>query len=263
MNNNRIAVLTTAIIVFLAVGLGGCVVQETSSRGPVEEINQQKVLANHLDLGFRYIQRNNREKARQHLSKALEINPKSSEAYTGYALIYKQEDEQALAEKSFQKALRADGQDTRARFYYSAFLVENQQFEKAHKHLLKVVADVDYPNRALALVSLGQVESKLGNTRAARQAFEKSLRLNANYALTYLEIADMEYLEGNYSLSASYLAQYRKRVRQLPPRGLWLGVRLEHRLNNRDGEASYGLQLEKMFPNSKENLAYQEWRKQR
>ena len=76
-------------------------------------------------------------------------------------------------------------------------------------------------------------------------------------------MADVEYVDGNYSLAANYLANYRQRVRQLPPRGLWLGVRLEHRLNNRDGEASYGLQLEKMFPDSKENLAYQQWRKNR
>lgn len=261
MRTSRVILLVA--LAMSAAALSGCVVQETTPRGPVEEVNQQRVLASHLDLAFRYIQRKNREKARQHLSRALEIDPGSSEAHTGYALVYKQEGELELAEKSFRQAIRANDSDTRAHFYYSVFLIEKQRLEEARRELLKVTADVDFANRALAFASLGQVESKLGNIPAARQAFERSLRLNANYAQIYLEMAEIEYLESNYQLAANYLARYRQFVRQLPARGLWLGVRLEHRLNNRDGEASYGLQLEKMFPDSKENLAYQQWRKRR
>ena len=181
MKTETAAPWAKALVLLCAVALTGCVVQETTPRGPVEAINQQKVLANHLELGFRYIQHNDRDKARQHLSKALKVDPKSSEAHTGYALIYKQEGELELAEKSFNKAIKGNAGDTRARFYYSVFLMEQQRFKQAREQLSKVVADVDYANRALAFVSLGQVESKLGNGPAARRAFEKSLRLNANY----------------------------------------------------------------------------------
>ena len=79
-------------------------------------------------------------------------------------------------------------------------------------------------------------------------------------AVAYLEIADLEYLDGQYERSFNYLSNYRRLVRRPNARSLWLGVRIEHRRNNKDAQDSYGLALEKMFPDSKENRPYQQWR---
>ncbi|MDM3870127.1 type IV pilus biogenesis/stability protein PilW [Porticoccus sp. W117] len=247
----------------LLLAMSGCVTEEITSRGPVEEIDKQKVLVKQIDLGFRYIGRNNLEKARFHLSKALNIDPKSARANTGFALIYNKEGESELADKHFRRALSGSGKNTQARFYYAVFLLEKQRIDEARAQLAKVTKDVDFNNRALAFLSLGQVETKLGNAQAARAAFDKALRLNGNMALAYLEIAELEYTDGNYQNSFNYLSNYRRLVPRPNARSLWLGVRVEHRRNNRDAEDSYGLALEKMFPGSKENLAYQQWRKRR
>ncbi|MGS2724596.1 type IV pilus biogenesis/stability protein PilW [Porticoccus sp. GXU_MW_L64] len=247
----------------LLLALSGCVTEEVTSRGPVEDIDEQKVLAKQIDLGFRYIGRNNLEKARFHLSKALKIDPKSARANTGYALIYNREGEDELADRHFRKALSGSGKNTQTRFYYAVFLLEKQRIKDARNQLVKVTQDVDFNNRALAFLSLGQMETKLGDAGAARAAFDKALRLNGNMAVAYLEIAELEYTDGNYQDSFNYLSNYRRLVRRPNARSLWLGVRVEHRRNNRNGEHSYGLALEKMFPDSKENLAYQQWRKRR
>ena len=226
-------------------------------------MNQQKLLEKKIELGFKYLNRKEIEAARKHFGGALEIDHLSSQANTGFALIYENEGEYKLAEKYFHKALQGDSKDTKARFYYAIYLVEHQRFEDARKQLLTVTEDVDYNNRALAFISLGQIENKLGNIDAARTAFEKVLLLNRNMAQVHLEIADLEYLASNYQQAVGYLANYTRLSRRKTARSLWLGVRLEHRMNNRDGEASYGLALEKMYPDSKENLAYQQWRKNR
>ena len=42
-------------------------------------------------------------------------------------------------------------------------------------------------------------------------------------------------------------------------RSLWLGLRIEHRFGNRDGVASKGLALEKLYPYSSETLEYKQW----
>ena len=250
------------LAVLLAV-MSGCVVQETTPRGPVEAVDQKKLLEQHIDLGFRYIGRKNLEKARFHLNKALKLNANSSEANTGFALVYNLEGEYALTDQYFLRALKPSGKHTRTRFYYAAFLNEQMRYSDARRQLLKVTSDVDFKNRSLAFFTLGQVELKLGNQAASRAAFEKSLRLNGNFAQAYLEVADLEYIDGNYQNSFNYLSNYRRLVRSPSAKSLWLGVRLEHHRNNRDGEDSYGLALEKMFPDSKENRAYQQWRKNR
>ncbi|UTW45386.1 type IV pilus biogenesis/stability protein PilW [bacterium SCSIO 12696] len=248
------------LVLCALVAISGCVVEESTSRGPVEAVDQKKVVEKQIDLGFRYIGRNNLEKARFHLGKALAIDPNSAQANTGYALIYHREGETDLAETHFRKALKGGGNNTRARFYYAVFLVEQQRYPDAERQLLKVTEDVNFNNRALAFVSLGQVQLKQDNGGSARGAFEKAVRLNGNMAQAYLELADLDYLDGHYDSSAFYLGNYRRLVPRLNARSLWLGVRVEHRRNNRDAEDSYGLALEKMFPNSKENRAYQQWR---
>ncbi|MCV6604460.1 MAG: type IV pilus biogenesis/stability protein PilW, partial [Porticoccaceae bacterium] len=80
-------------------------------------------------------------------------------------------------------------------------------------------------------------------------------------ALAYLEIAELEYIDGNFENSINYLSNYRRLVRRPNARSLWLGVRVAYKRDNGDAMSSYGLALEKMFPESRENLAYQQWRK--
>jgi type IV pilus assembly protein PilF len=36
------------------------------------------------------------------------------------------------------------------------------------------------------------------------------------------------------------------------PESLWLGVKIERQLGNKDNEASYAIQLRKLFPNARE-----------
>lgn len=251
------------ITLSLLMAMTGCVLQESTARGPIEKVDQQKVLEKHIELGFKYFGRNDINNARKHLAKALDIDPQSSQANTGFALVYDKEGETELADQYFRRGLKGDSGDTQSRFYYAVYLMDNERFSDARKHLLVVTGNVDYSNRILAFAGLGQVELKLGDMTAARQAFEKALRLNSSYPQPHLELANLEYLDGNYDLSSNYLDSYTRLSRRKTARSLWLGVRLAHRRKNRDLEASCGLALEKMYPDSKENIAYQQWRKKR
>ena len=249
-----------AVSAALAVAISGCMVQETGQYGPIKPVDQQKVLANHIDLAFRYIGSNNRELARKHLEKARELDARQSSIYTAYALIYEAEGEEALAEENFRQAIRYNPADTQAQFYYAVFLSSRNRPREARTQFIKVTENVDYANRALAFLSLGRTELQLGNAKDARAAFERALRLNQNFAPAYLELANIEHAAGNFVMARRYLEQHNQ-LSQPSPRSLWLGVRLEHQARNRDAEASYGLALKNLFPNSKENLAYQEWLK--
>lgn len=252
--------LRIAVSVALAIALCGCTVQQTGKRGSIKQVDQQKVLANHIDLAFRYISNGNRDLARNHLEKARELDASRSGIYTAYALIYEAEGEEALAEENFRQAIRYDANDTRSKFYYGVFLLSHNRPQEARTQFKQVTENVDYANRALALLSLGRTELQLGNTADARVAFEKALRINQRFAPVYLELADMEYVAGNVAAAKRYLGQYHQLARS-SAHSLWLGVRLEHHFRNKDAEASYGLALKNLYPNSKENLAYQEWLK--
>jgi type IV pilus assembly protein PilF len=67
-------------------------------------------------------------------------------------------------------------------------------------------------------------------------------------------MADLSYARRDYSEAKNYLG----RLTQAAPANaetLWLGVRVERRLGDRNSEASYALQLRNRFPDSREARA--------
>ncbi|WIO75249.1 type IV pilus biogenesis/stability protein PilW [Porticoccaceae bacterium LTM1] len=250
-----------AVLVMTVLLLCGCMVTESSNYP--KPVDEDKMLTTHINLGLRYVSRGNREMARHHLDKALAIDSRSSGALTGYALVYEQEGEHELAEDNFKRAMSADPSDTRARFYYAVYLNTRDRFVEARKHFIQVTEDVGYPHRALAFASLGQVEAEMGNSDAARQALERALRINPKLPQVYMELAELEYQAGNFKTANTNLKYFSQFSKGPSPRSLWLGIRLEREFNNKDAEASYGLALKNMFPESDENQAYQEWLKTR
>lgn len=250
-----------AILVVTVLLLCSCMVTESSNYP--KPVDENKMLATHINLGLRYISHGNREMARDHLDKALAIDSRSSGALMGYALVYEQEGEHELAEDNFKKAMSANPSDTRARFYYAVYLNSLDRFAEARRYFIKVTEDVSYPHRAMAFASLGHVEAEMGDSNAARQALERALRINPKLPQVYIELAELEYQAGNYKTAQTNLKYFNQFSNRPTPRSLWLGIRLEREFNNKDAEASYGLALKNMFPESDENRAYQEWLKSR
>lgn len=228
-------------------------VARSESKDPKSE-----ALDNYLRLGLGYLRRDQRQKARFNLRKALDLNPHSAEAHNGIALLYQLEQEVALAEQHFKDALRYRPDFTGAKNNYGIFLVQQQRLEEAHQIFLDAAKDIDYAKRGQIFLSLGMVAKELGRVDAARAAWEKALRLQPRLSSPYLELAEVYYSDGDYPTAMAYLKRY-DALTEPSARGLWLAVRLERAFGNRDGEASKALALRKLFPHSRETLEYQAW----
>lgn len=234
----------------------GCV--STTSR-PQPAVNEQKVLDSRLQLAVNYIQANNYVAAREHLNKALEIDRRSPEVHVLFAQIYWQEREFEIAEQYFNKALAYDSGFTRGRNNYGSFLMSRNRAPEACDQFRKGAEDLNYPRRSELFFKIGLCELMQARRDEARDAFLKTLALNGSFAPASLELADMAYADKNYSQAKQYLSHYDKYRRGPTARGLWLGVRLEHWFGNLDGRDSKGMALRNLFPDSEENLQYQQW----
>jgi type IV pilus assembly protein PilF len=81
-----------------------------------------------------------------------------------------------------------------------------------------------------------------------------ALKLRPNQAQALYQMAEITYARRDYGAAKNYL----NRLTTVAPASaevLWLGVRVERRLGDRNSEASYALQLRNKFPNSKEAQA--------
>ena len=238
----------------LSVWLSGCVTTGLPQR---KEVDLDKALQTHVQLGLRYLQSGvNREAARYHFNKALEFGKRNPQAHHGLALLYQADGELDVAESHFEKALRYGEDFSMARTNYGVFLYQQERYREALEQFEYASKDLTYNRRSYALTNLGRAALRLGELETAEAAFTRALALDDDLPQALLDLAELKFDAGNYTESKHFLDRFSARNRQVP-QSLWLGIRIEKIFGNRDKERSYALALKNLFPYSAEALKYQ------
>lgn len=174
----------------------GCV--SSADRTPV---NREEVVSRAVELGIAYLKQGDTLRAKENMLKALEIDPKSSEAHASLALVFQQEQEWALAEQHFRKAINLDSQFSAARNNYGAFLFAQGRAREAVEQLEAAVSDQFYGNRAQAFENLGVARLSLQDVAGASQAFERSLSLNPRQNRSMVERGLLHFEANEFELA--------------------------------------------------------------
>ena len=266
MNKNKQKSLKSPILywalgcIFSTLLTTGCVTTNTGS-SQKSKVDTEKVMENRLQLALGYMGKGDHERAREHLNKATEVNNRSPELHDVWALLYQREMELEAAESHYKKALSYDPKFTRGRNNYGLFLMRLNRIEEAHQQFVIGSEDLGYPKRAELLYKVGLTALKLDRVQEAEDAFTKAAVLSPQMSVAYLELAEIAYKRGDNSRSKQLLDKYNMTKSNTSPRGLWLGIRLENSFGNQNAEASQGMALRNLYPNSQENLEYQSWLK--
>ncbi|MFV8818114.1 type IV pilus biogenesis/stability protein PilW [Haliea sp. E17] len=245
----------TVFLVFLGLLLAGCVT--TTEGGFTDKADPTEALELRVELARKYIGEGNWDNAKRNLQMAYDMNPDNAEVHEAFALVYQSTGEFELAEKSYKDAIRLDRNFSRARNNYAAFLYSQERYAEAEEQLEYVVKDTLYKARPQAFVNLGLCREQLFDRPGAEEAFQRALTMDRGNPIALLELAQLRYDAGDYATSGRYYGTYRTAVRQQSARGLWLGVRLARATDDPDAEASYGLALSNLYPDSAEYAAYQ------
>jgi type IV pilus assembly protein PilF len=94
----------------------------------------------------------------------------------------------------------------------------------------------------------------VGDAAGAAEFFQLALKVRPDQPQALYQMADLAYGRGDYGEARSYLGRLTK-VALPNAETLWLGVRVERRLGDRNSEASYAQRLRKQFPDSREARA--------
>lgn len=247
-----------ALWVLATLLMAGCTTTTTLKK---HSVDMDKVVQNRLQLALGYMSKGDHERARDNLNKAMEVNSHSPELHDVWALLFQREMEYKEAEAHYKKALSYDPEFTRGRNNYGLFLMRLNRYEEAYQQFSLGTADLGYPKRAELFYKTGVAALKLDKLPEAESAFTRAAVLNPKLSFAYLELAELSFKKKDYQRAMQLLNKYNDTKNGPSPRGLWLGVRLEHNIGNQDAEASQGLALRNMFPNSRENQEYQSWLK--
>jgi type IV pilus assembly protein PilF len=233
--------------------IAGCV---TETNDPLaQNRDPSKAAKTYVEAGTLYMQQRQMDNAARTLKRAEALAPNDPGVNNALALFYSIEGEDEQVERYFKKALSIDPEFSQARNNYAAYLFQKQRYDKAVEHLERVVKDYRYQRRYTAYENLGICYLKLGDKDGAKEAFGRALQLNPNMPNSLIEMGVLSMDEGNNLLAAKYLKKYES-ISQPSPKQLWLGIRLQRILGDKNKLSSYELALKNLFPGSDEYQAY-------
>lgn len=208
----------------------------------------------HTELAALYYTRGNYGVALQESMIAIESDANYGPAYNVLGLVHAQLREDAAAEKSFQRALAINPNDSQANNNYGSFLCSRGRERESIAYFLAAVKNPLYQEPQSAFTNAGICSRKLGNDKDAEDYLLKALQLQPGQPRALQALAELYYQRGDYPATRQLVGRYLE-VAPASPEVLWLGVQSARRLGDRNAEASFGFQLRRSFPDSKEALA--------
>jgi type IV pilus assembly protein PilF len=95
---------------------------------------------------------------------------------------------------------------------------------------------------------------KNGQPAEAEASFQRSLEINPSNPLASYNLGLLLFQRGEFARSQQFVRRLNN-SESASAESLWLGVKVERRLDNREAMAQLGTQLRKRFPQSREASA--------
>ncbi len=240
-------------VILVALGLAGCASQSGSSGQQITTRSQASAKV-HTELAASYYERVQLGVAMEELGKALRAEPDYAPAFNVRGLVNMALHEDRQAEEDFQHSLQLDDSDSGTHNNYGWFLCQRGKERDSIKHFMQALKNPLYSTPERSYVNAGVCSKKGGNARDAEEFLQKALKLQPNMPEALFGLADMNFANGDYAGAKSYFMRFEQTSEPsaLTAENLWLAVRIERKLRDKNSEESYALQLRKRFPDSRE-----------
>ena len=188
------------------------------------------------------------------IKQAIQINPALADAYSVRALIYMDMQEAQLAEESFQRAMKLAPGNPDFANNYGWFLCENGRAAESLAYFESALKNRSYTSPAKAFNNAGVCSLRLKDAVTAERYFNQAFQADPGNPDANLNLAGLYYGRGDYQRARFYVGRL-MRVDQPNAAALWMAIRVERKLGDRDAESSLSNQLRRRFPDSREYAA--------
>ena len=249
-----------AMALLLAGGLVACAAGGSSASATPETFTEsdepetRKRATNRLKLAVLYFQDAKYNFALDEIKQAILTDPNWFEPYGMRGLIQMQTGEFPQAEASFQKALAINPNASDLKHNYGYLLCKMKRPEQAMKLFGAALADPAYTQRAKTWAEQGRCQLTNGQKAEAEASFMHSYELDAGNAATGYNLANLLFQRGELA-RAQFYARRVNNGERASAESLWLGIKIERSLSNRDAQSQLEAQLRKRFTQSPEALA--------
>ncbi len=206
----------------------------------------------HTELAGMYYERAQYGFALEQLTLVLKKDSDYAPAYNVRGLVHMALLEDEQAESDFKRSLNIDDSNSSAHNNYGWFLCQRGRELESVKHFMAAVKNPLYATPEKAFLNAGLCSKKAGKLDEAETYLKRALIMQPKMPEILLGMAELNYAKADYAGAKSYFLRFAQGVPELAAANLLLAIRIEHKLGDRNSEASYKLQLRKRFPESRE-----------
>jgi len=209
-----------------------------------------------MELAVGYFEQGQTSVALDEVKQVIALDPSFPDAYNLRGLIYMQLNDPRQADESFRRAVALNPNDANVQHNYGWLLCQQGRYDESQRAFDVAMANPLYAGRAKTLMAQGLCQAKAGRVAEAERSLARSYELDAGNPVTGYNLAMLLYRRGDYTRAQFYIRRLNN-SELANSETLWLGIRVERRLNDDVAMQQLGEQLRKRYPQSREATAYE------
>ncbi|MDM0105667.1 type IV pilus biogenesis/stability protein PilW [Variovorax sp. J22R24] len=221
-----------------------------------DETNARKRAKLRIELAIGYFQQGQTTVALDEIKLALAADPTFADAYNLRGLVYMRLDDAPAAEDSFRRAIALNPREPNVLHNYGWLLCQQNRYADAQQQFTAALSVSSYTDRAKTLMTQGVCQLRAGQRVEAERSLTQAYEIDAANPVVGYNLASVLAQREEWSRAQFYI----RRVNNSPSataETLWLGIKIERQLNNREAIAQLAGQLQRRFPQSREAIAYE------
>lgn len=253
-----------AILICSAAGmLAGCAGTGTgpapaSATVPVSEQAPagaaEKSAKTHAELGALYLQSGNLAIALEEARIAAATDPSYAPAYNLMGLVHLLLKETPQARAAFERAVQLAPGDPQIANDYGWFLCQSGREQEAFRYFEAAARNPLYRTPTRPYTNAGLCYLRINDDKAAEANFQRAAIVDGSNARAIYHLSSLSFKRGDYSGAKKFLGDLHRNI-EPNAESLWLGIRIERKIGDRQAEANYASQLRRRFAGTPEHQA--------
>lgn len=204
-----------------------------------------------LELAVGYFEQGQTTIALDELKQALAADPSFAEAHNFRGVLYMRLNEFKLAEESFRRSLVLSPGNSDVQHNYGWMLCQQGRHPESMQMFTQALSTPSYADRPKTLMTQGLCQLRAGQRVEAEASLTRAYELDAGNPITGYNLATLLFQRGEFVRAQFYVRRINN-SELANAESLWLGIKIERRLDNRDAVEQLASQLRKRFAQSRE-----------
>lgn len=221
-----------------------------------DEPDQRRRARLRLELATGYFEQGQTKVALDEIKQSIATDPSYANAFNLRGLVYLRLNDIPLAEDSFRRALALNPHDADIAHNYGWLLCQQARYAESFKLFTQAAVNPTYTGKAKTLMAQGVCQVRAGQLADAEKSLMRSYEIDAGNPVTAYNLANLLYARGELTRAQFYIRRLNN-SELANAETLWLGIKIERRLNNREAALQLADQLKKRFAQSPEAAAYE------